>query len=68
MFRWIRTSQIWQTYKLSVLLADIRNKASVAVQAGCFVYLVREYCVELSVVRFYRFLWKCGLERGMVLT
>jgi ABC-type Zn uptake system ZnuABC Zn-binding protein ZnuA len=51
MFQWFYRSQFWQRYKLGVLLADIGDKAKIAVQAGCFVYVVREYGVEFTVVR-----------------
>jgi len=39
-----------QRHKLGPLLSEIREKAGVILQAGCIVYVFREYCVEVSVV------------------
>ena len=50
MSHWFTKSQIWQRYKVGVLLSDFVDKAKTLLQAGCFVYFVREYCIEFSVV------------------
>ncbi len=50
MTHWFTRGQVWQKYKLSVLLADLADKGKTLIQAAGFVYFVREYCIELSVV------------------
>ncbi|CAL8470873.1 g10415 [Coccomyxa elongata] len=49
MSHWFTRSQIWQRYKVGVLLSDFADKAKTLLEAGCFVYFVREYCIEFSV-------------------
>ena len=49
-FRWARASKFWQRYDLGSLLKDYGDKARIIVQGGCWVYFIREYCIEFSVV------------------
>ena len=48
--RWLRHTQLAQRYNLVPLIAEIQEKAGVILQAGCIVYVFREYCLEISVV------------------
>lgn len=54
--RWPRLADFAQRYKLGPLFLEIREKAGVILQAGCIVYVFREYCMEVSVVRLYSLL------------
>lgn len=47
---WSRLFSLWQRYELGPLFRDYGDKAKTIIQAGCLVYVVREYCVEFSVV------------------
>ena len=51
--RWPGLAELAQRYKLGPLFAEIREKAGVILQAGCIVYVFREYCMEVSVVRLF---------------
>ena len=55
--RWSRLKQFAQRQKLGPLFSEIREKAGVILQAGCIVYVFREYCMEVSVVRLWCELW-----------
>lgn len=48
--RWPRLAQLAQRYNLGPLFSEIKEKAGVILQAGCIVYVFREYCMEVSVV------------------
>lgn len=48
--RWLRHTQFAQRHNLVPLIAEIQEKAGVILQAGCIVYVFREYCLEISVV------------------
>lgn len=49
--RWPRLAQLSQRYNLGPLFSEIKEKGGVILQAGCIVYVFREYCMEVSVVR-----------------
>ena len=48
--RWLRLTPFAQRHNLVPLFAEIQEKAGVILQAGCIVYVFREYCLEISVV------------------
>ena len=48
--RWPRLAQLSQRYNLGPLFSEIKEKGGVILQAGCIVYVFREYCMEISVV------------------
>lgn len=47
---WLTFTKFAQRHNFGPLFTEFREKAGVILQAGCIVYVFREYCVEVSVV------------------